>query len=73
MGSFIFLLFLSLYSQDENNSACNQKVDYSVKMLSREQQELQVSITITGTGHFILCDLIMVILVLMSQTATWIR
>uniref|UniRef100_H3CQS1 Rho guanine nucleotide exchange factor 12 n=1 Tax=Tetraodon nigroviridis TaxID=99883 RepID=H3CQS1_TETNG len=28
-------------SKDENNSACNQKVDYSVKMLSREQQELQ--------------------------------
>lgn len=33
----------SLYSQDENNSACHQKVDYSVKMLSREQQDLQVS------------------------------
>lgn len=64
----VFLLFLS--SQDENNSACNQKADGSVKMLSREQQELQVSRTITVTGTFILCDLIMVILVLVSQTAT---
>lgn len=69
----VFLLFLSLCSQDENNSACNQKADGSVKMLSREQQELQVSRTITVTGTFILCDLIMVILVLVSQTATWIR
>lgn len=42
-------------------------------MLSREQQELQVSITITITGHFIFCDLIMVILGLMSQPATWSR
>lgn len=33
--------FSAQSSWDENNSACNQKVDYSVKMLSREQQELQ--------------------------------
>lgn len=69
LSPFIFPLFLSLYSQDENNSACNQKVDYSVKMLSREQQELQVSTTITVAVNFLLCDLMMVVLVLMSQTA----
>lgn len=51
LSSFIFLLFFSVYSQDENNSACNQRV------LSREQQELQVSITIVVIGHFVLCGL----------------
>lgn len=37
---------LSVCSQDENNSVCNQKVDYSVKMLPREQQDLQVRTTL---------------------------
>lgn len=36
-------------SQDENSSVCNQRVDFLQKMLFREQQELQVSITITAT------------------------
>lgn len=37
------------YPQDENSSVCNQKVDILQKTLLKEQQELQVSITITVT------------------------
>lgn len=44
---------LSVCSQDENNSVCNQRVDYSMKMLPREQQDLQVRTT--SAPHFILC------------------
>lgn len=35
------------FPQDENSSGCNQKADLLQRMLSREQQELQVCITIT--------------------------
>lgn len=44
---YVYLFFFLL--QDENSSVCNQKVDFLQKMLSREQQELQVSITIAVT------------------------
>uniref|UniRef100_A0A8C3A236 Rho guanine nucleotide exchange factor 12 n=1 Tax=Cyclopterus lumpus TaxID=8103 RepID=A0A8C3A236_CYCLU len=34
--------FLSFFPKDENSSVCNQRVDMLQKMLSKEQQELQV-------------------------------
>lgn len=47
MSFTFFFYFFPL--QDENSSVCNQRVDILQKMLSKEQQELQVSITINVT------------------------
>lgn len=44
-----FSISLSCFPQDENSSVCTPKVDILQKMLSKEQQELQVSITVTVT------------------------
>ena len=54
--SFIwFSTSLFIFSpQDENNSVSNQKVDVLRRMLSRETQELQVSITFTVTSCLLL-------------------
>lgn len=47
IGSSALTSLLVLSPQDENSSGCSQKADYLQRMLSREQQELQVCITIT--------------------------